>query len=144
MVGFKECFHYVKKQELINTKMYKTVFRLRSDTLFYDRLPSFIFDTKIPIFPNGKHGCGHQCLNDHLVFLPRTFASNYFNMADDYLYCGISEKLYNYNMSINKHWTLALIIYFKFNGYKYKQLDIPYPLLDIAAILILIFLSKLY
>ena len=91
LVGIKECFDLVQRQEAKKGRLYRSVVRLRPDIIFYSPINPTLLQPAIATFPKGRMSCSNgiigNCANDHLAFLPRAAAAAYFNMADHYVYC---------------------------------------------------------
>ncbi len=87
LATIRMCFTHITNHEFNRRMMYSYIWRIRPDILFYHQLPN-ILHIVLPTFPEGRIGCNHEpCLNDHLAFLPRYAAAQYFTIADDYTYC---------------------------------------------------------
>ena len=117
----------VQDHESYREMMYRNIVRLRTDIFFYGEVPTNVLLSNRPIFPIGKMGCSSKrpCVNDHIVFLPRMFANTYFDLADEYVYCGTG-----YIRPIDASmWSYSEILHEKFQHKNFLEVDIPYTLL---------------
>ena len=84
---FRECYRRVEEYEAAHGMRYDNIVRLRPDIFFYAPLDPALFQSAVPLFPNGVHGCYFPCFNNHLAFLPRWAAGAYFNAVEFYEEC---------------------------------------------------------
>ena len=97
-----KCFKRMETYESENLFLYDYVWRLRPDILFYEPLPTKLFNKAT--FPYGRVRCNShsKCLNDHIALLPRHAASRYFDGANEYLWCNSTQN--DFHAYIGEHY----------------------------------------